>query len=120
MTEREISPRYSHQNAVSEFYSLLKNAYGHGPCFSGIVTRSNFLRISEKKWFPMWPQCFSFPGKKKKKYAMQFTFFFFFPAASMKIVLTFLTLRLWEHRFISFVSQILFARVFHPQCVAAE
>ena len=82
MTEREISLHYSHQNAVSDFYSLPKNAYGHGPYFSGIVSISNFLRISEKKWFPLWPQCFSFPGKKKKKNAMQFTFFFF-PAASM-------------------------------------
>ena len=79
MTEREISPHYSHQNAVSEFYSLLKNAYGHGPYFSGIVTISNFIRISEKKWFPVWPQCFNFPGKKKKKkkrYAVCFFFFF--------------------------------------------
>ena len=77
MTERKISPHYSHQNAVSEFYSLLKNAYGHGPNFSGIVTIGNFLRISEKKWFPVWPQCFSFPGKKKKKKRYAVSFFFF-------------------------------------------
>ena len=77
MTEREISPHYSHQNAVSEFYSLLKNAYGHGPYFSGIVTINNFLRISEKRDFPCDRNVLVFPVKKKKKNAVQFTFFFF-------------------------------------------
>ena len=76
MTEREISPHYSHQNAVSEFYSLLKNAYGHGPYFSGIVTINNFLRISEKRDFPCDRNVLVFPVKKKKKNAVQFTFFF--------------------------------------------
>ena len=78
MAEREISLHYSHQNAVSEFYYLLKNAYGHGPCFSGIVIISNLLRISEKSDFPCDRNVLVFPVKKKKKNAMQFTFFFFF------------------------------------------
>ena len=34
--------------------------------------------------------------------------------------LTFITLSLWEYRFISGVSQMLFARAFHLQCVAAQ
>ena len=76
MTEREISPHYSHQNAVSEFYSLLKNAYGHGPYFSGIVTINYFLRISAKSDFPCDRNVLVFPVKKKKKNAVQFTFFF--------------------------------------------
>ena len=85
MAEREISLHYSHQNAVSEFYYLLKNAYGHGPCFSGIVIISNFLRISEKSDFSCDRNVLVFPVKKKKKrYAVYFSFFFFFfPAASM-------------------------------------
>ena len=80
MTEREISPHYSRQNAVSEFYSLLKNSYGHSPYFSGIVTINNFLRISAKSDFPCDRNVLVFPVKKKKN-AVQFTFFF--PAASM-------------------------------------
>ena len=81
MTEIEISPHYSHQNAVSEFYSLLKNAYGHGPYFSGIVTISNFLRISEKRDFPCDRNVVVFPVKKKEKTLC--SLLFFFPAASM-------------------------------------
>ena len=81
MAEREISLHYSHQNAVSEFYYLLKNAYGHGPCFSGIVIISNFLRISEKSDFPCDRNVLVFPVKKKKPLCS--LLFFFFPAASM-------------------------------------
>ena len=84
MAEREISLHYSHQNAVSEFYYLLKNAYGHGPCFSGIVIISNLLRISEKSDFPCDRNVLVFPVKKKKKTLCSLLFFFFFfPAASM-------------------------------------
>ena len=82
MTEREISPHYSHQNAVSEFYSLLKNAYGHGPYFSGIVTINYFLRISAKSDFPCDRNVLVFPVKKKKKKTLC-SLLFFFTAASM-------------------------------------
>ena len=58
--------------------SSLKNVYGRGPYFSGMVTISNFLRISEKSDFPCDRNVLVFPVKKKKKNAMQFTFFFFF------------------------------------------
>ena len=75
MTEREISPHYSHQNAVSDFYSLPKNACGHGPYFSGIVSISNFLRISEKSDFPCDRNVLVFPVKKKKRFAVYFFFF---------------------------------------------
>ena len=82
MAEREISLHYSHQNAVSEFYYLLKNAYGHGPCFLGIVIISNLLRISEKSDFPCDRNVLVFPVKKKKTLC-SLLFFFFFSAASM-------------------------------------
>ena len=44
----------------------------------------------------------------------------FFPAGSTWIILTFFTVSRSEHWCISVVSQILFARAFHLQCVEAQ
>ena len=68
VAEREISPHYSCKNAVSEFYSLLKNTYGHGPYFSGIVEYEQFSsHLREKNDFLGDRNVLAFPEEKKKK-----------------------------------------------------
>ena len=68
MAEREISPHYSCKNAVSEFYSLLKNTYGHGPYFSGVVEYEQFSsHLREKNDFLGDRNVLAFPEEKKKK-----------------------------------------------------
>ena len=76
MTEREISPHYPCQNAVSEFHSLQKMHKAMVLIFSGIVKYKQFSsHLRKKSDFPCDRSVLVFLEKKKR--SAVYIFFFF-------------------------------------------